>query len=178
MTDQANTENGVDWETVYWELTPRLYNFLRYRTGEGEAAQDLTARTLLRAWRYRERYSRDLGAFEAWLFSIARNVANDHLRERQASSSELPLEAAHALEADFSVEYEIQRREDAARLYALIAALPAREQEVIALKYGAGLTNRAIAELMALTESNVGTILHRIVHKLRAEWPDEHEPAE
>ena len=45
-----------------------------------------------------------------------------------------------------------------------------REQELVALKYGAGFTNRAIAGLTGLTESNVGTILYRIVHKLRAQW--------
>jgi DNA-directed RNA polymerase specialized sigma24 family protein len=35
------------------------------------------------------------------------------------------------------------------------------------------MTNRAIARLTGLTESNVGTILHRAIHNLRAEWPAE-----
>ena len=45
-----------------------------------------------------------------------------------------------------------------------------RERELIALKYGASLTNRAIADVIGLSESNVGTTLSRIVHLLRARW--------
>ena len=48
--------------------------------------------------------------------------------------------------------------------------LPEREREVIALRYGSGLTNRAIARLTGLSESNVGTILHRTVARLREAW--------
>jgi len=48
--------------------------------------------------------------------------------------------------------------------------LPERERELLALKYGAGATNRAIADVMGISESNVGTILYRTVQKLRTEW--------
>ncbi len=41
---------------------------------------------------------------------------------------------------------------------------------VLALKYGGGLTNRAIARATGLSESNVGTIVHRAVEGLRAQW--------
>lgn len=46
----------------------------------------------------------------------------------------------------------------------------ARERELIALKYGAGINNRLIAQLTGLSESNVGTILHRVVQTLRSRW--------
>ena len=36
-----------------------------------------------------------------------------------------------------------------------------------------GLTNRAIAQLTGLSESNVGTILYRVVQKLRQKWEGE-----
>jgi RNA polymerase sigma-70 factor (ECF subfamily) len=40
----------------------------------------------------------------------------------------------------------------------------------MALKYGAGMTNRAIARATGLSESNIGTILHRTVQTLRELW--------
>ena len=52
---------------------------------------------------------------------------------------------------------------------------PERERELIHLKYGAELTNREIAQLTGLSESNVGTILHRVAGKLRMEWEKNHE---
>jgi RNA polymerase sigma-70 factor (ECF subfamily) len=51
-----------------------------------------------------------------------------------------------------------------------MAVLPEREREILALKYGAGATNRAIADVAGLSESNVGTIIHRTVQLLRSRW--------
>ncbi|MDT3702970.1 MAG: sigma-70 family RNA polymerase sigma factor [Thermincola sp.] len=43
-----------------------------------------------------------------------------------------------------------------------------RERNIIALKFKAGLTNRHIAELIGLSESNVGVILYRAIRQLRS----------
>ncbi|HKR34405.1 MAG TPA: sigma-70 family RNA polymerase sigma factor [Steroidobacteraceae bacterium] len=67
-------------------------------------------------------------------------------------------------------ETEAEHRSDLTRLAALTASLPDRERELIALRYGAGLSNRAIAPLVNLSESNVGTILHRTVQAVRSQW--------
>jgi RNA polymerase sigma-70 factor (ECF subfamily) len=156
----------VDWDRLYWELSPRLYNFFRYRTGNSDAAKDLCSRTLMKAWRYRESYRSKLGAFEAWLFQIARNIAIDYLRENAKAA--LPLH--EEMLADYSLEAEVQKKLDAGRLYHLLKQLPQREQEILALKFGAEMNNREIAEVLDLGESNVGTILHRSILKLRQQW--------
>ena len=56
------------------------------------------------------------------------------------------------------------------RLAELLTRLPAREREILALKYGADMTNRDIAKITKLSESNVGTILHRTLQGLRSDW--------
>lgn len=160
---------AVDWEAAYADLLPRVYNFFRYRVGDGPVAEDLTAATFEKAWRSRKRFRNDRGAFSTWLFTIARNVAIDHFR---CHSQEVPLEELSGMPDPCLVEEVVQRGNDAGRLRSLIARLPAREQELIALKYGAGLTNRAIARLTGLSESNVGTILYRVVCRLRSEWEE------
>lgn len=165
---EPNGRSPVDWEAVYWQQTPRLYNYFRYRTGDGDTAQELTAKTMERAWRYRERYRDDLGALEAWLFQIARNSLADWLKQRRPP--DLPLDAIEHLAEIGSIEHEIEQRQNAARLYTLLAKLKPAEQELIALKYGAGLTNRAIAAITTHSESSVGTTLHRVIQKLRLEW--------
>jgi RNA polymerase sigma-70 factor, ECF subfamily len=156
----------VDWDRLYWEQSPKLYNFFRYRTGDSEAAKDLTSRTMMKAWRYRESYKDKLGAFEAWLWQIARNTAIDHLREQVKEA--LPLH--DEMYADFSLEAEVQKKLDARRLYELLSQLPQREQEIIALKFGAEMNNREIAKVLEMSESNVGTVLHRCIQKLRQQW--------
>jgi RNA polymerase sigma-70 factor (ECF subfamily) len=157
----------ADWDAVYAEQLPRVYNFFRYRFGNDALAEDLTSQTFEKAWVARRRYRRDLAGFGTWLLSIARNVAVDHFR---AQRLHLPLEAADDVAAPGTPEERSARASDLERLVTLIDTLPAREQELIALKYGAEATNRALAKLTGISESNVGTILHRVVATLRQQW--------
>ena len=157
-----------DWDAVYAEQLPRVYNFFRYRFGPSMDAEDLTARTFEKAWQARHRYRRDVAGFATWLLAIARNLAVDHLRARR---HHLPLDAAALVAVSGGTpEDAAARGSDEARLAALLAGLPDRERELVALKYGADMTNRAIARVTGLSESNVGTILHRTVHTLRERW--------
>jgi RNA polymerase sigma-70 factor, ECF subfamily len=157
----------ADWDTLYAEQLPRVYNFFRYRVGDGPEAEDLTSVTFEKAWRARHRYRRDLAAFSTWLLTIARNVAIDHYRRARAH---VPLEEAEGISAGASPEDLAVKRSDGERLSHLLERLPAQRRELLALKYGAGMTNRAIARLTGLSESNVGTLLHRTIQELRADW--------
>jgi RNA polymerase sigma-70 factor (ECF subfamily) len=159
----------VDWDAVYAERLPAVYNYFRYRVGDGAVAEDLTSITFVKAWRSRKGYRRDLAGFGTWLMAIARNVATDHFRSARRHE---PIEAAAAITTGITPEDLAERRSDLDRLGRLLNTLPDRDRELIALKYGAGMTNRAIADLTRLSESNVGTLLHRSVQTLRARWQE------
>lgn len=172
QTDMASARSQepadkVDWDAVYADQLPRIYNYFRFRLGRGADVEDLTARTFEKAWTARSRYRRDLAGFSTWLFRIAQNVGIDDLRSRRPHA---PLEVAYDLAAEITPEVEAARDSDLSRLGRLTARLPEREQELIALKYGAALNNREIARLTGLSESNVGTSLYRIVQMLRSQW--------
>lgn len=157
----------ADWEAVYADHLPRIYNYFRFRLASEADVEDLTARTFEKAWSARERYRRDVAAFATWVYRIAQNVCIDYLRSRREHA---PLDAAIDVTTDRTPESDEERRSDLARLAQLTASLPDRERELLALKYGAGLSNRAIAPLFGLSESNVGMILHRTVQALRSQW--------
>jgi RNA polymerase sigma-70 factor (ECF subfamily) len=159
----------ADWEALYTAELPRVYNFFRYRVGDDALAEDLTSTTFEKAWKGRARYRRDLAAFSTWLFAIARNVAIDYYRQRKV---ELSLEDIHQRADERTPEATAEKHADFAQLSALLARLPGRERELLALKYGAGLSNGEIAKVMGLSVTNVGTILSRTVHGLRAEWQE------
>jgi RNA polymerase sigma-70 factor (ECF subfamily) len=161
------TASEADFEAVYRTELPRIYNFFRYRVGDGPLAEDLTSETFEKAWRNRARYRHDLSAFSTWLFTIARRIAIDHYRKPQV---ELPLEDFLHLPAELTPEDAAFQQADFARLSVLLTRLEDRDRELVALKYGAGLTNRTIASLTGLSESNVAVILHRVVHTLRQQW--------
>jgi RNA polymerase sigma-70 factor (ECF subfamily) len=157
----------IDWDDVYRAELPRVLNYFRYRVGRTETAEDLTSTTFEKAWSARSRYRRTRASVGTWLLTIAHNVAIDYYRARRTDVS---LEDVAEPPSPPAMDEEIQRARDRRRLADLIAGLPDRERELLALKYGAEETNRAIARLTGLSESNVGTILSRTVATLRSRW--------
>jgi RNA polymerase sigma-70 factor (ECF subfamily) len=162
-----SSASETDFERVYRAELPKIYNFFRFRVGDGPVAEDLTADTFEKAWRKRDSYRQDLASFSTWLYTIARRVAIDHYRKQRP---EISIESAGPLTADETPEELTTRQADFERLSVLLAQLEERDRELVALRFGAGLTNRAIAGLTGLTESNVGVILHRTLNQLCVEW--------
>lgn len=61
--------------------------------------------------------------------------------------------------------------EDKERLQQEIANLPIREQEVLVLRIQQGLSYKQIAEIMDLSVSHVGVLVHQAVTRLRVAIP-------
>lgn len=163
----------LDWNRVYREQLPKVFNYFRFRFGPHADLEDLTSRTFEKAWRARRRYRKDLAGFSTWLLSIARNVGTDH---RRAESKYVALDAAIEQPHSNEPHDDASRVSDLARLAKITALLSERERELIALKYGAGAGNKAIAKLTGLAESNVAVILHRAVQALRTQWNEAAQP--
>lgn len=164
----------IDWDAVYKAELSRVYNFFLYKVGDKEFAQDLTATTFERAWKLRSKYRPAIAGVSTWLFGIARNVLKEYYRKNRLSGQRLqditPLEE---MPAKVDLEKIVQQQQEKDRLRRILLKLPDREQNLIALKYGAGLTNREIAQVTGLSESNVGSILHRTVNKVRVELEED-----
>jgi RNA polymerase sigma-70 factor (ECF subfamily) len=158
------------WENIYKNLLPRVFNYFRYRLNDGYVAEELTSITFEKAWKARRRYEKDKGSFSTWIFTIARNTATDYLRKQ---GEEIELDAKNVKADLISTEEIYEKREEAHHLIEILSILDNREKELIGLKYGADLTNRKIAEITGLTETNVGTILHRTINKLSEEWEED-----
>jgi RNA polymerase sigma-70 factor (ECF subfamily) len=170
----ASEQPELDWDAVYAEQLPRVLDYFRYRVGNRADAEDLASLTFEKAWRARAGYRRDRASVGTWLMAIARNVAIDHYRSRRLRVT-APLEEADGIAGGETPEERAVRRSEAERLARMLEDLTDRERELVSLKYGAGFSNREIARLTRLTETNVGSILHRAVKALRARW-DEGDP--
>lgn len=141
-----------------------MLNFIRLRVPDDAVAQDLTASTFEQALR-KIGQLRDPDAFAGWLFRIARNEVGQYYRRQRPHAD---LESLTDLVAPQESPFEVaSRREELAAVLAAVAVLPAREQEIIALKFAGELSNVEIAQVTGLSESNVGVILFRSIRKLR-----------
>lgn len=99
-----------------------------------------------------------------WLFVVCRNRALDLLRERRRLSQ---LDDHSEQPCDERTVAELERRQSISRVYALIQKLPQQQREILVLKFSAGMSYREIAEVMELTETHVGVLLHVAVKRLR-----------
>jgi len=160
----AATTEAESFEALYRRTFPRVYAYVASLLRDRAAAEDATALAFERAYRKRRGYRPGRGTREAWLFGIARNAALDELRGRKRRAT---------LEAD-PEDVDVPAPDDQADLAltretvrAALAKLAPRERELVALKFMAGLSNAEIAAVLGVSESNVGTRLHRTVNKLR-----------
>jgi RNA polymerase sigma-70 factor (ECF subfamily) len=112
-------------------------------------------------------YQPERAPFASWLFGIARNAVNDHYRSKKRFSW-LPLELfqQEALPAP-DLEAIFVGQETESELVVALTKLDRRERDVLGLKFAGELTNREIAKLTGLKESNVGVIVYRAIQKLR-----------
>lgn len=164
-TTTASVE-AINWDSVVNNELPRLYNYFRYRLGDESVAEELTSTVLEKAWTKRHRYRKDRAAFSTWLFAIAQNEVIAYLRKRRLT---LPISMAEQV-TDETTEDLTEKLQDLSHLSRLLANLPERERELVSLKFGADLNNREISTVTGLSESNVGTILSRVLQKLREQW--------
>jgi len=153
----------------------RLPRYLWTLTGSREAAEDLFQETWIRVLERGHQYNPHW-RFEAWLFSIARNLAIDLLRRRQPESldawslahphedlgerewpsghAETPFEAAAA-------------GEQAEHVQNLLKRLPPEGREVLVLRFQEDMDLSEIAEVVKAPLSTVKSRLYRGLETFR-----------
>jgi RNA polymerase sigma factor (sigma-70 family) len=149
----------------FYERTfPRVYAYVASLLRDGSAAEDVTAQAFERAYRKRRSYRPARGSMDAWIFGIARNAALDELRRRKRRAV-LETDPEDEVSPAPEDQAELAVRREAVR--AALASLDGQERDLIALKFAGGLSNGEIARVLRMSESNVGTRLHRTITKLR-----------
>jgi RNA polymerase sigma-70 factor (ECF subfamily) len=139
-------------------LIRRVYAYAAYRLGDGPDAEDVTSETFERALRYRKSYDPQKGEPVAWLLGIAKRCIDGSY-----SNTEFATEDIDAPDAS-DLEEETIRRLTVSRA---VATLDERDRELIALRYGADLTARQIAELLGARTNAIEVALHRALGRLR-----------
>lgn len=160
----ATQREAESFESLYERTFPRVYAYVASLLHDRSAAEDVTAQAFERAYRKRRAYRPSRGTPEAWLFGIARNAALDELRRgKRRASLESDPEDVGSPSLDDHAETALRREV----VRAAVAGLDGSERDLVALKFQGGLSNTEIAATLGLSESNVGTKLHRAVTKLR-----------
>ena len=149
-------------------LIKRVYAYAAYRLGDGADAEDATSETFERALRYRKSYDPRKGEPVAWLLGIAKRCIDGGWSNTEYATEDIDSVAPTDLEDETVRRLTISRA---------VASLDERDRELIALRYGADLTARQIAELLGARTNAIEVALHRALGRLRGILGvDEEEP--
>ena len=140
-------------------LVRAVYAYVAYRIGPGPDAEDVTSEVFERAVRYRDSFDADRGTPIAWLIGIAQRSINGRRIAQETPLEDAP-EIASAANLEENVVWSVT-------LSSAVATLVKRDRELIALRYGADLSTRQIAEVLELTPNAVDVALHRAIERLR-----------
>lgn len=139
----------------------RLVGAVALVVGDVHVAEELAQEALIRADRHWSRI-RSFDAPGTWLLTVVMNLARSHVRRRLAAARAVSrLGPAASVEEPPAVATQLAVRD-------AVAGLPRREREVIVLRYFCDLDVAATAGALGLTETNVRTITHRAIKRLRA----------
>jgi len=159
---QFGTLTSEAFDLLYRASWPAIVDYLRFRIGPAEGV-DVAADVFVRAWKARAQYEPARGAPEAWLWGIARNGAKDWLRRRGEHQD--PLDRNLAMDTGLAEHGE--QAEAMAHVAKAVAQLDPIDQDIVALRFGGGLSHRDIGATLGITEAGAATRLHRAVKRLR-----------
>jgi len=151
----------------------RLPRYLWSLTGNRAAAEDLFQETWIRVLEKSHQYN-PRWRFETWLFSIARNLAIDLLRQRQPESLDALLHPGDARAArewpdrESATPFEtVAAGEQAERVKGLLRRLPPEAREVLVLRFQEDMDLGEIAEVVGAPLSTVKSRLYRGLEAFR-----------
>lgn len=146
----------------------RLYRYLLRLVREQALAEDLFQQTWLRVAERIQRFDPSRN-FDAWLFSVARNLAIDHLRRYRPESldepaagdpSGEPRQARLAADGPTALD-RLLDQERAGLVAGALADLPVIYREVVSLRFEEEMKLEEIAGVLELPLSTVKTRLRR-----------------
>ncbi len=153
LVRQAVDGNQQAFTRLYDEHFDKVYRYMRFRVSNQAEAEDLTQEVFLKALQAIGSYKwRDV-PFASWLFRIAHNQVIDHFR-KQSKQKKAPLEEAAAVSMEDPVAMAEQKSE-IEELTSAVKELPSAQQEVISLRFIAGLPIAEVARTLGKSEGTV-----------------------
>jgi RNA polymerase sigma-70 factor (ECF subfamily) len=143
-----------------------IYTFIRSQVREAELAADLTQDTFVRAWESLPRL-RQAGAFQGWLYRIARNLVRDEARSGHARletvASALSGDGDSGLhepaEESDGPEDALVSKEMRGEIWRALETLPPEQREAVVMHHMQGMGTSEIAKVMGVRP---GTVMSRL----------------
>lgn len=173
--DHAHQRDRQAYGLIYEHYCEPIYNYVLFKVGQIEAAEDICAQVFVRMIENVARFrwpaatgsdAARVATFSGWLYRIAHNLIADHHRRRVRRPT-VPLDDLTLSLPDsdpaINAEYAVYRDQLAAALHHLSDL----QSQVIALKFGAGYNNAEVAALLGRSEGAIKNVQYTALQKLQ-----------
>ncbi|HEV7913931.1 MAG TPA: sigma-70 family RNA polymerase sigma factor [Albitalea sp.] len=154
---------------LYDATVSRVYGLARGITRNLQCAEEVTEDVYWQVWRQALRFDRRRGPVMAWLLTLARSRALDHLRRRDPATGRAPPDAHEQESADPALDpsLSIAAAERDRRLLVALDQLEPLPRQLLSLAFYRGLTHDEIAQQTRLPLGTVKSQIRRALAALR-----------
>jgi RNA polymerase sigma-70 factor, ECF subfamily len=168
--DMVESARSGDPEAVGWlyeRYFERIYRYIYLKIGNATEAEDLTEQVFLKMIEAIGSFQWQGSSFASWLYRIAHNQVVDTIRQN-TRRPQTPLEpVSDTLPSDKDDPYAHAEQQDAKdHLREALNKLTDLQAQVILLKFGAGLTNAQVAEILERTEGAIKALQYSALQNL------------
>jgi RNA polymerase sigma-70 factor (ECF subfamily) len=159
--EQARAGDSTAVGILYEHYVDRIYRYIVLKIGDPQEAEDLTGQVFVRMIEAIGGFQWQGVSFQSWLYRIAHNLVVDHLRQR-ARRPQVALDALEGtLLADGPDPYTWAEAADfREHLRGALGRLTELQAQVIALKFGGGLSNAEVGRVLGRSEGAVKALQH------------------
>jgi RNA polymerase sigma-70 factor (ECF subfamily) len=149
-----------------------IYRYFFYRTGDTQAADDLTSEVFLRMIRSLSGYKFQNVTFQAWLYQIAHNLLNDYFR-KASYRNHVQLEDNMIQDPLSKRARPVEHSLNSVTLQQALEVLSAEQRDVIVMRFISGMSIAEVAQSIHKSEDAVKGLQRRALASLRivlADW--------
>ena len=151
---------------LYEYFAPRVSSFLRQKGVEERISHEIMQETMTRVWLKARQFDSQKASASTWIFTIARNLFIDHIRQRRRAEVD-PNDPMLVRDEDHGPDAGLDKADRAEILQTAIGALPPEQAEVLRLVYMTGMKQQAVADKLSVPLNTVKSRLRLALEKLR-----------
>lgn len=169
LLSQVALGNRAAFESLYRLSADRLFGICLRVLGNRAEAEEVLQEVYTAVWRKAARYDAGQGSVMAWMATVARNKAIDHLRTRPARGAQSTLDAAGQLaDPGPSPDQHAEASGDQARLARCLDQLEPRRRSLIREAFFGGFTYEELATRMQAPLGSIKSWVRRGLMQLRS----------
>ncbi|MBP9759121.1 sigma-70 family RNA polymerase sigma factor [Candidatus Dojkabacteria bacterium] len=158
-----------DYKVIYEAYYDNIFYFVHSRIKKREDAEDITSLVFEKVLKKLKDFKWQGVTITTWIYRIARNAIIDSYRKNNDRTKDSSIEEiGNFIESeDRHIESILIDGEEEIKLYKALRTFNENDQYLIYYKFFEEMSNQDISKVTGMSETNVGTRLHRLRNKLK-----------